>query len=129
VAQRLLAREVTTLVHGEDEADRALSASAAIFGNSAGQADYAALAGTMPNASVSRAELEAGIPLTDVLVRAGLASSKGEGRRGIAGKGFSINDVAELDVARRLTPGDIRQERYILLRKGRKTYAMLVVEG
>src|SRR5690606_23508082 len=102
---------------------------AAIFGAGTEEADYSALASTMPNAAITRAELENGLPLTDVLVRAGLASSKGEGRRGIEGKGFSVNDVAETDVARRLTPADIRQDRYILLRKGKKTYAMLVVEG
>jgi len=129
VGQRLLAREVTRLVHGEAETARAESASAAIFGAGTEEADYSALASTMPKAAITRAELENGVPLTDVLVRAGLASSKSEGRRGIEGKGFSVNDVAETDVARRLTPADIRQEHYILLRKGKKTYAMLVVEG
>ena len=128
IAQRLLAREVTTLVHGADAADRAVSASAAIFGGGAEDADYAALAGTMPNTRVSPAELDGGIPLGDVLVRAGLASSKSDARRGIEGRGFSVNEAVVDDVARRLTLHDIRQGRYVLLRKGKKTYAMLVVE-
>jgi tyrosyl-tRNA synthetase len=129
IAQRLLAHEVTTVVHGEAEAERAAAASAAIFGGASGDADYAALSGTMPNCAVSVAELESGLALTDVLVRAGLASSKGEARRGIEGKGFSVNDVAETDVNRKLTAADIRHGRYVLLRKGKKNYAMLVVEG
>ena len=62
------------------------------------------------------------------LMRAGLASSKGEARRGIEGKGFSVNDVAETDVQRRLTRADLRQERFVMLRKGKKNHAMLVVE-
>ena len=128
VAQRLLAHEVTALVHGKDAADRAVSASAAIFGGEAEDADYAALAGTMPNSRIDRAELEGGIALADVLVRAGLASSKGDARRGITGRGFSVNESVVDDVARQLSPGDIRQGRYVLLRKGKKTYAMLVVE-
>jgi tyrosyl-tRNA synthetase len=128
VAQRLLAREVTALVHGTEAADRAVSASAAIFGKDAEDADYAALAETMPNSRVPGAELEAGILLGDVLVRAGLASSKSDARRGIEGRGFSVNEAVVDDVARRLTPNDVRQGRFILLRKGKKTYAMLVVE-
>src|SRR5687768_16399883 len=127
-AQRLLAREVTALVHGEDAVERAVAASAAVFGGRGEDADYAALAETMPNVPATLAELEGGLPLADVLVRAGLASSKGEARRGIEGRGFSVNDVAETDVQRRLTRADLRQERYVMLRKGKKNHAMLVVE-
>jgi tyrosyl-tRNA synthetase len=61
-------------------------------------------------------------------VRAGLATSKAEARRGIAGKGYAINGEPITDVNRRLTPADLRQDRYILLRKGKKNYVMLVVE-
>ena len=127
-AQRLLAREVTALVHGEGAVERAVAASAAVFGAHTEDADYAALAETMPNVTATLAELEAGLPLADVLVRAGLASSKGEARRGIEGKGFSVNDIAETDVQRRLTRADLRQERFVMLRKGKKNHAMLVVE-
>ena len=116
-------------MHGREEAERAAVASAAIFGGGPGDADYAVLAGTMPNCAVRSSELEEGIAFTDVLVRAGLASSKGEARRGIEGRGFSINDVAETDVARRITAADVRHGRYVLIRKGKKNYAMLVVEG
>ena len=127
-AQRLLAREVTALVHGDAEAARAVAASAAVFTASGdtGDADYAALAGTMPSCSVEAAELD-GLSLTDVLMRAGLASSKSEARRGIEGRGFSINGVVESDVNRRLSGADLRQGKYILLRKGKKNHAMLVV--
>ena len=125
-AQRLLAREVTALVHGEAEAERAVAASTAVF--SAGEdADYAALADTMPSCALPALELD-GLTLTDVLVRAGLASSKSEARRGIEGKGYSVNGVVETDVNRRLSAADLRQGRYVLLRKGKKNHAMLVVD-
>ncbi len=127
-AQRLLAREVTALVHGAGAVERAVAVSAAVFGAHSEDADYAALAETMPNVTATLTELEAGLPLADVLVRAGLASSKGEARRGIEGRGFSVNDVAETDVQRRLTRADLRQERFVMLRKGKKNHAMLVVE-
>jgi tyrosyl-tRNA synthetase len=125
-AQRLLAREVTALLLGEGEAERAVAASAAVF-SPGDDADYAALAETMPSCALPALELD-GLTLTDVLVRAGLASSKSEARRGIEGKGYSINGVVETDVNRRLTGADLRQGRYVLLRKGKKNHAMLVVE-
>ncbi len=133
VAQRRLAREVTALVHGEAEADRAEAAARAVFRPKVSTdvllttTEYQALAATMPNCDATLAELEAGLPLVDVLVRAGLASSKADARRGLQGRGFSVNDVQEADVSRRLTVADLRNERYILLRKGKKHHAMVVV--
>jgi tyrosyl-tRNA synthetase len=128
-AQRLLAREVTALVHGPAEADRAVGASSAVFsgGGDAADADYAALARTMPACALEARDLD-GLMLTDMLVRAGLASSKGEARRGIEGRGFSINGVVETDVNRRLSAADLRQGKYVLLRKGKKHHAMVVVQ-
>ena len=128
-AQRTLAWEVTALVHGEDEADKAARTSVAVFGGAEVETDYAELAGTMPNARMSREELEREPALVDVLVHAGLASSKSEARRGLQGRGFSVNDQQVGDVARRLTVTDLRQERFVLLRKGKKTYVMLVIDG
>ncbi len=128
-AQRTLAWEVTALVHGEEEADKAARTSIAVFGGADVEPDYAELAGTMPNARIPREELEQGPSLVDVLVNAGLASSRSDARRGLQGRGFSVNDVQEADVARRLTLEDLRQERFILLRKGKKNYVMLVVDG
>jgi tyrosyl-tRNA synthetase len=127
-AQRLLAREVTALVHGTDAAEQSVRASAAVFSASGDTADtdYAALAGTMPSCAIEARELD-GLALTDVLCRAGLASSKGEARRGIEGRGFSVNGVVESDVNRRLSAADLRQGKYVLLRKGKKHHAMVVV--
>ena len=127
VAQRRLAREVTALVHGEEEADRAARTGLAVFGGGDAQADYGELATTMPNCEATVTELETGLPLIDVLVRAGLASSKADARRGIQGRGFSVNDVQEHDVSRKLTVADLRNGEFILLKKGKKNYVMVVV--
>ena len=129
VAQRRLAWEVTALVHGEEEADRAARTGLAVFGSDGTTPDYDELARTMPNCSATASELAAGLPLVDVLVRAGLASSKADARRGIQGRGFSVNDVQQDDASRQVTVADVREGRYVLLRKGKKHYAMLVVEG
>jgi tyrosyl-tRNA synthetase len=82
----------------------------------------------MPHCAVTGSELETGLALVDVLVRAGLASSKADARRGIQGRGYSVNDVQQDDVSRRLTVADLEDGRYILLRKGKKNYVMVVVE-
>jgi tyrosyl-tRNA synthetase len=65
----------------------------------------------------------------DALVRAGLASSKGDARRGIQGKGFSLNGVAIGDPERRLAISDLLAGGYVLLQKGRRSYALLAVDG
>ncbi|HET7604094.1 MAG TPA: S4 domain-containing protein, partial [Gemmatimonadales bacterium] len=85
------------------------------------------LVDTMPNCLATLEELEAGVPLVDVLVRAGLASSKADARRGLQSRGFSVNDIQQDDVSRRLTVADLENGRYILLRKGKKNYVMVVV--
>ena len=127
LAQRRLADEVTTVVHGATETRRANEAGRAAFGGD-GEPDYAVLAATMPTVSLAGADLAAAPALTDLLVRAGLAASKGEARRGIEGRGYSVNGEQVADVNRRVTPADVRQERFILLRKGKKHHAMVVVE-
>jgi tyrosyl-tRNA synthetase len=60
-------------------------------------------------------------------VRAGLASSKAEARRGIQQGGFSVNGAPAGEVDRRLGPADILAGRFILLQKGRRHYALVSV--
>ncbi len=129
VAQRRLAEEVTTLVHGRAEADKAARASAAVFeGLRAGDAATAEViaASDIPTVTVSAAELSAPAPLVDLLVRAGLASSKADGRRGILGGGYYVNGEQITDVNRRLTVDDFGSRDFVLLRKGKKNYVKLV---
>jgi tyrosyl-tRNA synthetase len=131
-AQRVLAREVTATVHGDAAAEAAIQTSAALFGGSGdgGELPAEALA-DMPERRVSRAQLPDGLPVVEVLVASGLASSKSDARRGIQGKGFYLNgrpiDDVELMIAEDSLQGP-PGERFLILRKGKKNYVRLVLE-
>ena len=130
VAQRRLALEVTSRVHGAETAEGVIAASAILFG---GQPLVAAspevlevLEGEVPVAPLSLAGLSDGISLVDALVTAGLASSRADAKRGVEQKGYSVNgQVAAL--GRMLGETDLLAGRYVVLQKGKKNYAMLVV--
>src|SRR3954447_3833050 len=126
VAQRLLAREVTTTVHGEEAATQAIHTAAAMFGGGGGDLSRAEL----PERVVSRSELPGEIPILDLLVASGLASSKGDARRGIQGRGFYLNDQAIDAVDLTLGEDDLQgpsDRRFVILRKGKKNYVRLVL--
>ena len=131
-AHRLLAREATATVHGEQAADEAIRTSEALFGRPAGD-QSAALDGVpeMPERRVSRSQLPAGLPVVDLLVASGLASSKADARRGIQGRGFYLNgepiDSVELQIGEDALQGP-PEARFIILRKGKKNYLRLVLE-
>lgn len=133
-AQRRLARVVTALVHGEDEAEKARTASEALFGRGpgAGPAGRAleVIAGSsdIPVVTLDRAALDGGVPLADVLVQAGLASSKADARRGLQAGGYYLNGEQVSDPARHLTADDFAGRDWVLLRKGKKNYVKVVVE-
>jgi tyrosyl-tRNA synthetase len=131
-AQRTLAREVTAAVHGPAAAETAIQTSLALFSGSAedGALSAEALA-DMPERRVSRAELSAGLPVVEVLVASGLASSKADARRGIQGKGFYLNGRPIDDVELRLGEDALQgppEARFVILRKGKKNYVRLVLE-
>ncbi len=129
--QRQLARELTALVHGDAEAAAAEAASAVLFGGPVADVDGAALAAVaaeVPTWAVGRTELSDGVDLVDVLVGTGLTASKGEARRAIEQGGATVND-------RRAGPGervgvdDLLDGRHVLVRRGKRSYAMLVADG
>jgi tyrosyl-tRNA synthetase len=128
-AQRVLAREITSIVHGTAAAEQAIETSAALFGG--GELSLAALP-EMPERRVARADLPDDLPVIEVLVASGLASSKADARRGIQGKGFYLNgvpiDSVELRVGDEALQGTA-EERFVILRKGKKNYVRLVIEG
>jgi tyrosyl-tRNA synthetase len=128
-AQRLLARDITTRVHGEATVERVTRASGILFGGSdlrdADAGVFQVLAGEVPTADLPRGALDGGLPLVDALVAAGLARSKSEARRGIEGKGFAVNGEKVGDVDRRLTDADLLDGGHVLLQKGKKNYALL----
>jgi tyrosyl-tRNA synthetase len=128
VAQRLLAREVTATVHGEEAAAQAIETAAAMFGGGGGGGDLARA--ELPERVVSRSELPGDMPIVDLLVASGLAASKGDARRGIQGRGFYLNDQAIDAVDLTVGEDDLQgpsDRRFVILRKGKKNYVRLVL--
>ena len=120
-AQRALAREVVALVHGEAEAAKCEEASAALFGEEiANLSEEMLLAITedAPSTEIGRQSIREGILLVDALEQSGLATSRGDARRTISGRGAYVNNVQQSDVGRALGTDDLLHDRYIVLRKG-----------
>ncbi len=132
VAQRALAEEMTRRVHGAEALARVLGATEVLFGGrEVGSLEVAVLevvAGEVRVEPVSAAQLAIGYPLVDALVATGLAASKAEARRGIAQRAFTVGDDKVEDAERKLTRADAVHGRYIVLRKGKKHFAMVRVE-
>jgi tyrosyl-tRNA synthetase len=130
-AHKALAREVTCIVHGQAALDAALKASAILFGAEIGDTSedvFRDVVGEIPTQSVSSAQLAApGLGLTDALVLAGLSQSKGQAKKDIEGGGVYINNVKCAALAKTLTSADLLFGKHILLRKGKRTYAVLNV--
>ena len=116
-AKELLAYELTKLVHGEEEANKADAAAKAVFsgGNSA----------DMPTTTLSGEDVpEGGIGILTLLVKCGLAASNGEGRRLVQQGGISVNDAKITDPQTMLQP-----EGELIIRKGKKVFHKVVMEG
>ncbi len=132
LAQRRLAEEMTTRIHGADTCRGVVEASRLLFGGTdltgVGGDVLAVLAGEIPSVGVTASELGA-LGAADALVRVGLASSKGDAKRGIQGKGFSLNGVQVADAERKLSAADLLAGRYVMLQKGKRSFALLVLEG
>ncbi len=117
--KEILAFEITKLVHGEEEAQKALNAARALF---SGEGDDA----NMPTTELSRAELGDGIGLLDLLVLTKLAASKGEGRRLIEQGGLSINGEKVNDVNLKIKVEDLSEP--IKIKKGKKAFHKVVLK-
>lgn len=123
-AQRRLARELTTLVHGEAATQSVEDASAALFGRGElGQLDEATLAAALRETSV--AELKPGGPdgIVDLLVATGLSASKGAARRTVAEGGVSVNNVRVDSEEWVAAPGDFLHGRWLVVRRGKRNIA------
>ena len=132
LGQKALAEDVTRRVHGQEALARAQQAATALFqGGGEGRGDgEALLAVEMPEVVLPASEFGDGMAVVDVLVRAGLASSKGEARRGIEGKGYYLENEPITDVAGRLSGRDLVRaggQQFVVLRKGKKNYVRVVV--
>ena len=126
LAQRALATDVTTLVHGVAAEQAAAEAAQVLFGGDPTTASAEALAVVareVPSSEVTRQQLGDQIA---VLVQSGLAASNGEARRTLTQKGFKANGQT-LEEAKSLLEVDLLHGRYILLRKGKTNFHLLTV--
>jgi tyrosyl-tRNA synthetase len=129
-AQRRLAAEVTTWVHGEDQTRRVEAASQVMFGGSLAaltDADLAPLVDDLPSTTLPKADLEAGLPVLDLFVRTKLADSKGAARRLLQQGGVYVNNQRVTAEDHRVELKDLQTETMILLRAGKKSYHLLKV--
>ena len=113
-AKERLAWEVTSLIHGKDEGDRARDSARRAFSAAADVTGEA-----VPHGDLPTTELAAGISVLDLLVRAKLAASKGEARRLIEGGGVSLGEAKVEDVQRKASETDVANG-HLLLRAGKK---------
>ena len=130
-AQKTLAREVTALVPGQSACDDAVRASEIMFGGGLEgitEEVFNDVVGEVPTRDLDKAKLAgAGTPIIDLVLHAGLGSSKGSARKDLEAGGIYLNSVRVTDHARLVTTGDLLFGKYLLLRKGKRTYAVLVV--
>lgn len=128
-AQRVLAFEVTAMVHGESEADKARDAAAVLFTAGITNLDQDTLASALadaPTTPLSRNVLEQGLPLVDALVQTRLASSKGAARRLLADGAVYVNG-ARVGEEKSLGFEDVIHGRWIVLRRGKANQHVLVL--
>ena len=123
VAQRELAKAVTALVHGPDVARREADAIEAYTGKISGPE----LLNHFPTKEFPKTGLAGdGASLVELLVHAGLASSKSQARQLITGGGVEVNGERVSDINRKITAADIRYDKFIQLQKGKKTHVLIV---
>ncbi len=131
-AQRALALEVTTLVHGAGEAARAERAAAVLFTEavaSLGPDVLEAALADAPATAVGRGELDAGLALVEALTRTGLATSRRDARQLLAQGSVYLNGRRVEGEDRAIGAGDALHGRWVVLRRGKATQHVMTVAG
>jgi tyrosyl-tRNA synthetase len=126
-AQKALAQEVVVTVHGEAGLEAALSATKIFFGEKfthLKDKDLNAIFKDVPSVELKFSELEAGIPVADLLALTPLFGSKGEAKRSLEQKGVYLNnDTTEMSLV--VTKANLASETCIVIRKGKKNYCVV----
>lgn len=127
-AQRALAREVTRLIHGDEGVREAESISEALFSGDVASLTEPQLIHAFREVPTTRLSSPAGLTLTDVLVRTGLAPSRRAGRELLASGAVLVNGRQVTDPAEGVSRDRALHQRYLLLRKGKRTYHLVILE-
>jgi tyrosyl-tRNA synthetase len=127
-AQRALAEELTTLVHGAEQCEAVVAASRALFGQGELTGlDEATLSAAL--SEVPRAEVTELLPVVDLFTEAGLAPSKSAARRTVKEGGAYVNNVKATDAEAVPDAGELLHGRWLVLRRGKKNLAAIEVKG
>ena len=129
IAHKALAREVTALVHGKEAVTEAIRASEILFGGELEgitEATFREVAGEVPTCELSTERFGGeGLWLPELLHEAGLAQSRGQARKDVKGGGVYVNGKRIDDEQHKLTASDLMFEKYVLLRRGKRNYAVV----
>jgi tyrosyl-tRNA synthetase len=133
--QKKIAEEVTCLVHGREEYDKAVAASGILFGKSTAddlrkvdERTFLSIFDGVPQAVISTADLQEGLGIIDALSgKTGFLKSNGEARRALQENSVSVNKES-VDMEKTLSNEDLINGSYVLLQKGKKNYYILKVE-
>ena len=118
-AKEILAYELTSLVHGEEEAKKAEAAAKALFGGGEG--------GDIPTTEIGEAELVDGaLDILSILVKSGLCASKSEARRNVQQGGVTVDDQKISDIAASYDADALRKG--IVVRRGKKNYNKVILK-
>lgn len=136
VLQKALAKDITVRVHGESEYNNAVEASEILFGNATADA-FASLDNDtfldifdgVPQFHISKTELEAGIPIIELVAeKTQVFPSKGEARKMLQGGGVSINKQKTEDVNAVINASHLINHTYIIVQRGRRNYYLLIAD-
>ncbi|HWS59747.1 MAG TPA: tyrosine--tRNA ligase [Flavobacterium sp.] len=134
VLQRKLAEELTTFVHSKEDLEKAIKASNILFGNSTSddlkqldEVTFLEVFDGVPQAEISRNEIESGINIVDVLnEKTGFLKSNGEARRALTANSISVNKE-KVNAEFELSTKDIINNQFVLLQSGKKNYFVVLV--
>jgi tyrosyl-tRNA synthetase len=113
-AKKVLAFELTKMVHGDEEAEKAQKTAESLFGGS-GDSEH------IPTTEVPKEQLDKGINIIELLVMTGLVPSKGEGRRLITQGGVLVEDTKVESIDLVIGTADLKDGK-LIIKKGKKTY-------
>jgi len=116
--KKLLATEITAILHGREAADQAAETARKVF-------EEGAIDANLPTVEIASADIEAGIGVLALFVRAGLAASNGEARRHIQGGAVRVNDSGVSDDKRLIGSGDVNADGVIKLSLGKKKHVLV----
>jgi len=120
--KKILATEVTAILHGRDAADQAAETARKTF-------EEGGIAENLPSVEVPASELDAGIGLLSLIVRAGLAASNGEARRHVQGGAVRINDTQVTDERQTIGSAEVTADGVIKLSLGKKKHILIRPQG